>query len=87
MAPSAVANGLAKAQEAINGSSEGGKIGDLQKDMKDVNDPKYRITTDYGVKQWNTGLLRSSTYLAIFIDSLQMTGSKSPPKTRPVQCS
>lgn len=56
MAAKAVNSGLEKLQETLDGSLEGRKVADLAKDTKDYHDPKNRITTDYGVKQWNTGM-------------------------------
>ena len=55
MAPSALANGLGKASTAVTDTVEGGKQADLARNTKQVDDPNNRITTDYGVKQWNTG--------------------------------
>jgi catalase len=55
MASYAISTGLEKLQETLNGSLEGQKLANLRKDMKDVTDPNNRITTDYGVKQFNTG--------------------------------
>lgn len=66
MSPSAaqtVSSGLNKLQQTINGSVEGQKIADLAKDTRDYHDPANRITTDYGVKQNNTGELHSHRYL------------------------
>jgi len=60
MAPSAISTGLGKLQETLNGSIEGRKIADLHKNMKDYNVPKNRLTTDYGVKQENTGAFQCS---------------------------
>jgi len=54
MAPSVISSGIEKLQESMNGSLEGRKLADLGKDMKNVHDPKNRITTDYGVTQSNT---------------------------------
>jgi catalase len=54
MAPAAISTGLEKLQETLNGSLEGRKVADLAKNTVDYNDPKNRITTDYGVKQSNT---------------------------------
>lgn len=55
MASYAISTGLEKLQETLDGSLEGQKLANLGKDMKDVTDPNSRITTDYGVKQSNTG--------------------------------
>jgi len=55
MASSAISTGLEKVQETLNGSLEGKKVADMAKDTKNVHDPSARITTDYGVKQTNTG--------------------------------
>lgn len=37
---------------------DGSKLASLKMDMKNVEDPDARITTDYGVKQINTGMSR-----------------------------
>ena len=55
MASHAISTGLEKLQETLDGSLEDQKLANLGKDMKDVMDPNNRITTDYGVKQSNTG--------------------------------
>lgn len=55
MASNLVSSGLEKLQERLDGSIEGSKLSDLRKDLKDYHDPQNRITTDYGVKQSNTG--------------------------------
>lgn len=56
MAQSMVSDGLAKIQQTLNGSaSDNPKIADLAVDTKDVHDKSARITTDYGVRQNNTG--------------------------------
>lgn len=54
MAPGALSTGLEKLQDTLEGTTEGVKVAQLQKDMKDYHDPKARLTTDYGVKQQNT---------------------------------
>lgn len=54
MASQAISTGLEKVQQTLDGSLEGQKLADLRRDMKDYHDPKNVITTDYGVKQWNT---------------------------------
>lgn len=54
MAPTAISSGLEKLQETLNGSLEGQKLANIAKDTKNYHDPKNVITTDYGVKQWNT---------------------------------
>jgi catalase len=52
MAQSILATGADKLQQTL---SEGGKVGQLASVGKDVNEKSARITTDYGVKQTNTG--------------------------------
>jgi hypothetical protein len=42
------------------------KIADLAANTKDVHDPSYRITSDYGVKQTNT-----DDWLAVVSDDQQ----------------
>lgn len=54
MAPTAISSGLEKLQETLDGSLEGRKLATIAKDTKDYHDPNNVITTDYGVKQWNT---------------------------------
>ncbi|KAI7168369.1 CAT2 catalase [Hortaea werneckii] len=54
MAPSAISAGAEKLQMHLKGSLEGNKMADMAHDMKDVHDPKNRITTDFGVTQHNT---------------------------------
>jgi catalase len=54
MASNHISTGLDKLQETLNGSLEGQKLANLRRDVRDYNDPKNRITTDYGVKQSNT---------------------------------
>lgn len=54
MASNPISTGLEKLQATLDGSLEGRKVADLARDTKDYHDPKNRITTDYGVKQWNT---------------------------------
>jgi len=49
-----LSTGLEKLQQSLDGSLEGKKVAQLRTSMKDVHDPKARITTDYGVKQTNT---------------------------------
>ncbi len=56
MAPSVLSTGVEKLQETLNGSTEGRKMADMAKDMKNYHDPNARLTTDYGVKQTNTGM-------------------------------
>jgi len=51
---STIASGLGKAQEALKGHAQGAKVEQLAAVTKDYNDPSYRITSDYGVKQENT---------------------------------
>ncbi|RMX81796.1 hypothetical protein D0869_06538 [Hortaea werneckii] len=46
--------GAEKLQMHLKGSLEGNKMADMAHDMKDVHDPKNRITTDFGVTQHNT---------------------------------
>ena len=52
----AIRSGVEKLQETLGGSLEGKKVQQLAQNMKDVHDPKNRITTDYGVTQSNTGV-------------------------------
>ncbi|EMC98652.1 hypothetical protein BAUCODRAFT_30922 [Baudoinia panamericana UAMH 10762] len=54
MAQSVLRNGVEKLSEALDGSTQGQKLRDMAKDMKDYHDPNARLTTDYGVKQTNT---------------------------------
>ena len=49
-----VANAVGKASEALQNHEHGAKVAQLAAVTKDVHDPSYRITTDYGVKQNNT---------------------------------
>jgi hypothetical protein len=58
-------NGVHKIANGVNGQQEIKKHEDLARDMKDYNDPSYRITSDYGVKQTNTG--GSLTSINVFI--------------------
>ena len=56
MASSApISTGLEELQKTLDGTTEGVKVADLRRDTKDYHDPKNRLTTDYGVKQNNTG--------------------------------
>jgi catalase len=50
-----ISSGLEKLQQTLNGSAEGQKVVDLARDTRDYHDPSNRLTTDYGVKQNNTG--------------------------------
>lgn len=54
MASSAISAGAEKLQKHLDGSLEGKKMADMANDMKDVHNPKNRITTDFGVTQNNT---------------------------------
>ncbi|KAI7458769.1 Catalase-1 [Hortaea werneckii] len=54
MAPSAISAGAEKLQKHLDGSLGGKKMADMAHNMKDVHDPKNRITTDFGVTQHNT---------------------------------
>jgi len=56
MAPSAISAVGEKLQETLNGATENPKVASMSKDYKNVHDPSARITTDYGVKQSNTGV-------------------------------
>ena len=56
MASQQISSGLEKLQSTLDGSVEGAKVADLKRDTKDYHDPKNRLTTDYGVKQENTGM-------------------------------
>lgn len=49
-----MSSGFAKIQETVNGSIEGRKQATMAGDTKDYHAPNNVITTDYGVKQWNT---------------------------------
>jgi catalase len=61
MAQSILATGAEKLQQSL---SEGGKVGQLASVTKDVNEKAARITTDYGVKQTNTGRSQASPLLS-----------------------
>ena len=52
----AIRSGVGKLQETLNGSIEDKKLQQMAQNMKDVHDPKNRITTDYGITQSNTGM-------------------------------
>jgi catalase len=52
MASQILSNMTEKAKNMTGEKSQ--KIADLSKDTKDVHDPSYRITSDFGVKQTNT---------------------------------
>lgn len=54
MAPTAISSGLERLQETLDGTLEGRKLATIAKDTKNYHDPNNVITTDYGVKQWNT---------------------------------
>ena len=54
MASEILSTGLEKAKNATMSSERSQKVNDLQKDLKDVHDKNWRITTDYGVKQADT---------------------------------
>lgn len=56
MAAQSLSAGLEKLQQTVNGGAEGAKVQDLARDTKDVHDPNARLTTDYGVRQSNTGM-------------------------------
>lgn len=49
--------GLQKIQQTLGGNT-GPKAADLAGATRDYNDPKARITTDYGVLQSNTGRIQ-----------------------------
>jgi catalase len=49
---SGLSNAAEKAKDMTGAESK--KIAQLAADTKDVHDPSYRITSDYGVKQTNT---------------------------------
>lgn len=51
-----ISSGLQKLQKTLDGAVDGVKVADLSHEMKDYHDPKNRLTTDYGVKQNNTGV-------------------------------
>jgi catalase len=51
---SAIASGIGKAQEALQNHEHGAKVAQLAAVTKDVHDPNWRITSDFGVKQANT---------------------------------
>lgn len=72
MAPTAISSGLEKLQQTLDGSIEGRKAADLAKDTRDYHDKNSVITTDYGVKQWNTGTLRCQ-WLIILRSHLKFT--------------
>lgn len=57
MASGHISSGLEKLQKTLDGTVEGVKLADLRRDTKDYHDPNNRLTTDYGVKQANTGKL------------------------------
>ena len=52
----AIRSGVGKLQETLNGSIEDKKLQQMAQNIKDVHDPKNRITTDYGITQSNTGM-------------------------------
>lgn len=59
-----ISSGLEKLQKTLDGTVEGVKVADLGRDTKDYHDPKNRLTTDYGVKQNNTGTVFSKLSVA-----------------------
>jgi catalase len=52
MASQILSNMAEKAKNMTGEKSQ--KIADLAADTKDVHDPSYKLTSDYGVKQTNT---------------------------------
>ncbi|KXS96488.1 hypothetical protein AC578_6304 [Pseudocercospora eumusae] len=55
MASQTLSTGLERLQQTVHGGPENAKLQDITRDTRDVHDPKFQLTTDYGVKQSNTG--------------------------------
>lgn len=57
MASHTLSSGLEMLQQTVNGGAQSAKVQDMARNTRDVHDPNAKLTTDYGVKHSNTGML------------------------------